>query len=85
MNTSNLTEQQSYSQLKDKYDELVIELYGYALGLEQTSIFIDSGKSKDYVDGYDRARMCASINILEMLESDIEYIKAQCGMLGGEA
>ena len=62
------------------YDALVEQLYPYALDLNEP---ID-GYPKEYVDGYNRARECAHYNLLEMMESDVEYIKAQCGMLGGE-
>ena len=73
---------------KKLYDALVEQLYPYALDLEDPSIFLESEKSrfpKEYRDGYDRARECAHYNLLEMMESNEEYIRAQCGMLGGEA
>ena len=72
---------------KGLYDDLVEQLYPYALDLGEPTIFLESEKSrfqKEYRDGYDRARECVHYNLLEMMESDEEYIKAQCGMLGGE-
>ena len=70
----------------DLYNRLVEQLYPYALDLEDPSIFLESEKSrfpKEYRDGYDRARECVHYNLLEMMESDVEYIRAQCDMLGG--
>ena len=64
---------------KKLYDALVEQLYPYALDLNEPVV----GYPKEYVDGYNRARECAHYNLLEMLESNVEYIKAQCGMLGG--
>ena len=64
---------------KKLYDALVEQLYPYALDLNEPA----EGCLKEYVDGYNRARECAHYNLLEMMESDVEYIRAQCGMLGG--
>ena len=64
---------------KKLYDALVEQLYPYALDLNEP---ID-GYPKEYVDGYNRARECVHYNLLEMMESDEEYIRAQCDMLGG--
>ena len=67
----------------DLYNRLVEQLYPYAIDLEDT-VDGDVNIPKEYVDGYNRARECAHYNLLEMMESDVEYIKAQCGMLGGK-
>ena len=64
---------------KKLYDALVEQLYPYALDLNEP---ID-GYPKEYVDGYNRAREIAHYNLLEMMKSDEEYIRAQCGMLSG--
>ena len=66
---------------KGLYDALVEQLYPYAINLEDP---VDTSSSKEYSDGYNRARECVHYNLLEMMESDVEYIRAQCGMLGGE-
>ena len=70
----------------DLYNRLVEQLYPYALDLGEPTIFLESEKSRfptEYRDGYDRARECAHYNLLEMMESDEEYIRMQCDMLGG--
>lgn len=70
----------------DLYNRLVEQLYPYVLDLGEPTIFLESEKSrfpKEYRDGYDRARECVHYNLLEMMESDVEYIRAQCDMLGG--
>ena len=80
------THLRNQNHFKGLYDALVEQLYPYALDLEYPSIFLESEKSrfpKEYRDGYDRARECVHYNLLEMMESDEEYIRAQCGMLGG--
>lgn len=64
---------------KKLYDALVEQLYPYVLDLGEPA----EGCLKEYVDGYNRARECAHYNLLEMLKSNEEYIRAQCGMLGG--
>jgi len=82
------THRRNQKHFMDLYNRLIEQLYPYALDLEDPTIFLESEKSripKEYRDGYDRARECAHYNLLEMMESDVEYIKAQCGMLGGGA
>ena len=69
----------------DLYNRLVEQLYPYAIDLEDPVDGDVNITSKEYVDGYNRARECAHYNLLEMMESDEEYIKSQCGMLGGGA
>ena len=45
---------------------LSAELYEYTLGLgEPVDIYV--GKSKDFIDGYNRARECAHHNLLEIM------------------
>ena len=66
----------------DLYHKLVCELYPYALDLGEPADGSDY-IGKNYRNGYNRARECASVNLLEMMESDIEYIKSYCGVLGG--
>ena len=68
---------------KKLYDALVEQLYPYAIDLEEP-VDEDVNTPKEYMDGYNRARECVHYNLLEMMESDEEYIRAQCGMLGGE-
>ena len=67
---------------KKLYDALVEQLYPYALSLDEP---VDSSVNapKEFINGYDRARECAHYNLLEMMKSNEEYIKSQCGMLGG--
>ncbi len=80
------THLRNQNRFKGLYDDLVEQLYPYALDLGEPTIFLESEKSrfpKEYRDGYDRAREIAHYNLLEMMESDVEYIRAQCGMLGG--
>ena len=67
---------------KGLYDALIERLYPYAIDLED-SVDGDVNTPKEYMDGYNRARECVHYNLLEMMESDEEYIRAQCGMLGG--
>ena len=64
----------------DLYNRLIEQLYPYVLDLDEA---VDTSNSKEYSDGYNRAREIAHYNLLEMMESDVEYIRAQCGMLGG--
>ena len=68
---------------KKLYDALVEQLYPYAIDLEEPVDGDVNITPKEYIDGYNRARECAHYNLLEMMESDEEYIRAQCGMLGG--
>ena len=45
---------------------LSAELYEYTLGLgEPVDIYV--GKSRDFIDGYNRARECAHHNLLEIM------------------
>lgn len=45
---------------------LSAELYEYTLGLgEPVDIYV--GKSKDFIDGYNRARECVHHNLLEIM------------------
>ena len=67
---------------KGLYDALVEQLYPYAIDLEEP-VDGDVNTPKEYMDGYNRARECAHYNLLEMLKSNEEYIRAQCGMLCG--
>ena len=73
------THLRNQNRFKCLYDDLVEQLYPYALDLNEPA----EGCLKEYVDGYNRARKCAHYNLLEMMKSNEEYIKAQCGMLGG--
>ena len=66
----------------DLYNRLVEQLYPYAIDLEDP-VDGDVNIPKEYMEGYNRAREIAHYNLLEMMESDVEYICAQCDMLGG--
>lgn len=79
LNQAASTHLKNQMHFKKLYDALVEQLYPYVLDLGEPA----EGCLKEYVDGYNRARECAHYNLLEMMESDVEYIKAQCGMLGG--
>lgn len=79
LNQAAATHLRNQNQFMDLYNRLVEQLYPYALDLNEP---ID-GYPKEYVDGYNRAREIAHYNLLEMMESDVEYICAQCDMLGG--
>ena len=68
---------------KGLYDALVEQLYPYAIDLEDPVDGDVNITPQEFIDGYNRARECAHYNLLEMMESDVEYIRAQCGMLGG--
>ena len=88
LNQAAATHLRNQHRFKGLYDDLVEQLYPYALDLGEPTIFLESEKSrfpKEYRDGYDRARECVHYNLLEMMESDEEYIHMQCDMLGGEA
>lgn len=74
------THLRNQNQFMDLYNRLVEQLYPYAIDLEDP---VDTSSSKEYTDGYNRAREIAHYNLLEMMESDVEYICAQCDMLGG--
>ena len=66
----------------DLYNRLVEQLYPYAIDLED-HVDGDVNTPKEYMDGYNCARECVHYNLLEMMESDEEYICVQCDMLGG--
>lgn len=82
LNQAASTHLKNQMHFKKLYDALVEQLYPYAIDLEEP-VDGDVNTPKEYVDGYNRARECAHYNLLEMMESDEEYIRAQCGMLGG--
>lgn len=84
LNQAAATHLKNQMHFKKLYDALVEQLYPYAIDLEEPADG-DVNIPKEYVDGYNRARECAHYNLLEMMKSDVEYIKAQCGMLGGES
>ena len=68
---------------KDLYDALVEQLYPYAIDLKEPVTAHQNLQPQQFVDGYNRALKCVHYNLMEMMESDVEYIRAQCGMLGG--
>ena len=76
------THRRNQNHFMDLYNRLVEQLYPYAIDLED-HVDGDVNTPKEYMDGYNRARECVHYNLLEMMESDEEYIRAQCGMLGG--
>ena len=76
------THLKNQNHFKGLYDALVEQLYPYALDLNEPADG-DVNIPKEFINGYNRARECAHYNLLEMMQSDEEYIKAQCGMLGG--
>ena len=82
LNQAASTHPKNQMHFKKLYDALVEQLYPYALSLDE---HVDSSVNtpKEFINGYDRARECAHYNLLEMMKSDEEYIRAQCGMLGG--
>ena len=85
LNQAASTHLKNQMHFKKLYDALVEQLYPYALSLDEP---VDSSVNtpKEFINGYDRARECAHYNLLEMMKSNEEYIKSQCGMLcGGEA
>ena len=67
----------------DLYNRLIEQLYPYALDLNEPVDGDVNITPQEYMDGYNRARECAHYNLLEMVKSNEEYIRAQCGMLGG--
>ena len=85
LNQAASTHLKNQMHFKKLYDALVEQLYPYALDLNEPVTAHQDLKPQQFVDGYNRARECAHYNLLEMMESDVEYIKAQCGMFGGEA
>ena len=78
------THLRNQNHLMDWYNRLVEQLYPYAIDLKEP-VDGDVNTPKEYMDGYNRAREIAHCNLLEMMKSNKEYIRAQCGMLGGEA
>ena len=84
LNQAAATHLKNQMHFKGLYDALIEQLYPYAIDLEDP-VYGDVNTPKEYMDGYNRARECAHYNLLEMMESNEEYIRAQCGMLGGEA
>lgn len=77
------THLRNQNQFMDLYSRLVEQLYPYAIDLKDPVDGDVNITSQEFIDGYNRARECAHYNLLEMMESDVEYIRAQCGMLGG--
>ena len=77
------THLRNQNQFMDLYNRLVEQLYPYAIDLEEPVDGDVNITSQEFINGYNRARECAHYNLLEMMESDEEYIRAQCGMLGG--
>lgn len=82
LNQAASTHLKNQMHFKKLYDALVEQLYPYALSLDEP---VDSSVNapKEFINGYDRARECAHYNLLEMMKSNEEYIRAQCDMLGG--
>ena len=68
---------------KGLYDALVEQLYPYALDLNEPVDGDVNITPPEFTNGYNLARECVHYNLLEMMESDEEYIRAQCDMLGG--
>lgn len=68
---------------KGLYDALVEQLYPYAIDLEDPVDGDVNITPPEFTNGYNRARECVHYNLLEMMESDVEYIRMQCDMLGG--
>ena len=85
LNQAASTHLKNQMHFKKLYDALVEQLYPYAIDLEEPVDGDVNITSQEFINGYNRARECAHYNLLEMLESDEEYIRAQCGMLGGGA
>ena len=79
------THLRNQNHFKGLYDALIEQLYPYAIDLEEPVDGDVNITSQEFINGYNRARECAHYNLLEMMESDEEYIRAQCGMFGGEA
>ena len=73
---------------KGLYDALVEQLYPYAIDLEEPVDGDVNITPQEYMDGYNRARECVHYSLLEIMKSNEEYIRTQCGMLvddGGES
>ena len=85
LNQAASTRLKNQMQFKKLYYALVEQLYPYAIDLEDPVDGDVNITSQEFINGYNRARECAHYNLLEMMESDVEYIRAQCDMLGGGA
>lgn len=82
LNQAASTHRRNQKHYMDLYHRLIEQLYPYAIDLEDP-VDGDVNTPKEYMDGYNRARAIAHYSLLEMMESDVEYICAQCDMLGG--
>ena len=82
LNQAAATHLRNQKHYMDLYHRLIEQLYPYAIDLEDP-VDGDVNIPKEYMDGYNRARECVHYNLLEMMKSDVEYICAQCDMLGG--
>ena len=85
LNQAASTHLRNQNHFMDLYNRLVEQLYPYAIDLEDPVDGDVNITSQEFINGYNRARECAHYNLLEMMESNEEYIRAQCGMFGGEA
>ena len=85
LNQAASTHLKNQMHFKKLYDALVEQLYPYALDLNEPVDGDVNITSQEFINGYNRASECAHYNLLEMMESNEEYIKSQCGMLGGGA
>jgi transcriptional regulator with XRE-family HTH domain len=83
LNQAAATHLRNQKHYMDLYHRLVEQLYPYAIDLEDPVDGDVNITPQEFIDGYNRARECAHYNLLEMMESDEEYIRAQCDMLGG--
>ncbi len=83
LNQAASTHLKNQMHFKKLYDALVEQLYPYAIDLEEPVDGDVNITSQEFINGYNRARECAHYNLLEMMKSNEEYIRAQCGMLGG--
>lgn len=85
LNQAAATHLRNQHRFKGLYDALVEQLYPYALDLNEPVVGNVKTTPQEFIDGYNRALECVHYNLLEMMESDVEYIRAQCDMFGGEA
>ena len=83
LNQAASTHLKNQMHFKKLYDALVEQLYPYAIDLEEPVDGDMNITPQEFINGYNRARECAHYNLLEMVKSNEEYIRAQCGMLGG--
>ena len=83
LNQAASTHLKNQMHFKKLYDALVEQLYPYAIDLEEPVDGDVNITSQEFINGYNRAHVCVHYNLLEMMESNEEYIRAQCGMLGG--